>query len=614
MSTEDIDGTPDLDNQSEDATSESSSNLRDKCSACKSSRITERVRFLCSTCNPDNSTDYYCHYCVVQHLGQDHHVTDQKGALLDICDKHKNVNMFLCETCDLQLLCAECIPEHQNHPFWEISVNEKKVADIYKTVHEVLTKSDVVYKQIVKCLEKIRVSTESFDQLLDRYNEDCVAQLLTEVFLKSLEKTRPQIKGIVNENIKQRGDLVDAKELFDEVLTDTGDTQAAMRQVLASSILKAAKVYSEKLVQNHSEKQNQDRKIPMPYIKQSEIESHDNNVEQALEKLCDEIAKLISELIKTIRFEGLSTAVIDVYARNPGFIKFKKPVDIDAGIKIASCEAFFFVCFRDDTAGKMKVYSSASIEGACASIFNVPVATFSVASGPNFINTTHTAASFNCKTASNNVATAMPGIAWNEMIGTFLNGNSKVALINSKQISDGTAWQLDYAIVGGYKIQLCPDKKYPEKPYSFSAKLAAGSTQPGEVNIACISEDSMHLISISGAVEREHGSLRICCENKQLEHRGRYGCAFFQIETQQKEMLIANWCLECKLLEIIRIETEKGFPQTNLSNEVSRVGKLELRFDDLHEICMFKKSCIVVTKQQQIFTCADIFELIELWK
>ena len=590
----------------------SSRSLKFKCCACKSTRITERVRFLCMTCKPESSSDYYCHHCVVLHVGQDHHVTDQKGALLDICEKHKNVNMFICETCDLQMFCADCVQDHKNHDFCEIAGNVEKVVDIYKTVHEILANSDGVYKQIVKCLEKIKKSTECYDQLLDCYDEGCMKQFLTEVFNKSLEKVCPEIKLAVNENMKQKDELLEAKELFDDVLTDTSDTQVAMRQVLASSVLQVAKVYSEKLVQKYAEKQKQDRKIPLPYIKEPDIVSHTKGIELAMENLCDRMVESMSEFIRTMRFENISSSVIDVYGQNPGFLPFKKPLENDDGITIASCEAFFLVCCRNNMTGFMGVYYCGSIDGSCTWFVNVPIATFAVASGPNCINITYHATSFYHKTASNNVAISLPGIAWNDMLGTFINASGYVAVINCKQIYNATTWQIGYAIQHGGTIQLCHNKSYPEKPYSFSCKDAVGSSQRGEVNIVCISDNSMHLISISGAVEREHGSLRICCENKKLEHRGRFGCAFIQIETQLEKMFIANWCLECKLVEILKIDTEKGFPKDNLCNGSTRVGKMKLPFDDLQEIRIFKKSCIVVSKQQ-IFTCVDIFELIELW-
>ena len=132
-----------------DETSESE-NENSACNSCIET-FPLTVMYRCKSCPGDSSAAessgivasgdelVYCRLCIVgPHLRRNHEIVDSRGYKPAVCEEHRNLCLYYCETC-LCVFCSDCTKGHSLHKFKAL---EEEASEVRKKIFEYLTSSE----------------------------------------------------------------------------------------------------------------------------------------------------------------------------------------------------------------------------------------------------------------------------------------------------------------------------------------------------------------------------------------------------------------------------------------------------------------------------------------
>ena len=109
------------------------------------------VMYRCKSCRADSSAaesdgimasrdeTFYCRLCIVgPHLRRNHEIVDSKGYNPAVCDEHRNLCLYYCETCPC-VFCSDCTKSHNLRKFQPL---EEKASEVRGKIFAYITSSE----------------------------------------------------------------------------------------------------------------------------------------------------------------------------------------------------------------------------------------------------------------------------------------------------------------------------------------------------------------------------------------------------------------------------------------------------------------------------------------
>ena len=231
-----------LEEPQNNATSEAE-NESSECYSCME-KFPFNVMYRCKSCpvNSEAESDkmmassneiFYCRLCIVgPHLRRNHEIVDSKGYNPAVCDEHRNLCLYYCETC-LCVFCSDCTKSHSLHKFQPL---EEKAPEVRGKIFAYITSSEeqskpLKHKEAVtqSCFKKKAAFRNSFER--NKLTDTLCSNYEQEIRSKT-KKWCETLKDVLHDDETQTVALF---ENLKSVNAESGESCVKLKELLQTS-------------------------------------------------------------------------------------------------------------------------------------------------------------------------------------------------------------------------------------------------------------------------------------------------------------------------------------------------------------------------------------------
>ena len=544
-------------------------------------------------------------------------MTDQKGSPVSVCEKHKRVKYFLCITCDQKMFCITCtLNNHKAHDYIDSIEKEENLVCVKGKLHEVLENLDILYKQSAGFLESLKAAEEKFTSMVEPYKNNMV-EISKEVLMDALDMTQKETSDVKDLFENQNKELCENMKQFETVLKEFGDSQSSSRDYLSASSLKFGNLISDGNIEKLVAKFSEEVKLPLVYIEPEEIDNYHAEIQQARENLRKDVIELLRTFLKSFVFTRIGKLEIDLNSSSNGFKEFPCHKGDLENAHVTSTKYRFNLAILNGGDFKLHTYTDILATKPVKPLDSISSKFFKFIPGGDYDCLYFTSES-SCKKFQTNFLIKCRADQVAASFSHWISSEFCIPVIVFCRFSNGD-WITDYETSSTHantksldfhlKIVPCATKLYPEQPYGFAISNDIDG-QDMTPKIACISKNSLFLYSVYRNQEIDFGQRPIYCNRmNSSEHKGSFGCGFFSRWLFGKKFIsLAIWCLECQIVEVIKIpiEEENDLPKRPL-NQGDTEKMFQFNFiSAIQSITTFKRGLIIMTKDGKLYTCENI--------
>ena len=505
------------------------------------------------------------------------------------------------------MFCNTCaFIDHRTHDIVDLIENQERLVSTKRKLHEILENLDISYKQSARFLGSSKEVEESFNSMIDPYNDNIV-EITKDIILEALDLAEKETNEVKYLFENQKTELCEQTKHFERVLKDLGDSQSIVRDSLSASSLQFGNLLSDGKVEKLEEKLSEGLRLTLAFIKQRDISTYHHEIQQARDNLRKDVLELLRQFLKSFMFKQISKFEISLNSSSSGFKEFPWHRGSLENSQVTSTQYEFCLAVLKD--GEFKLYSYENIAAAEMAKSKTGASSQFFKFIPGEHNIVHFTSKKSFVAEKFSQKNALATCSSEEVVAHYYLYNPLPFIIFCRY-SNGN-WITNYETLSNnpHDFQLCDSKLYPEKPYSFALQQDCFETMISVV-IACISKDSLYLYSIQRIEEFDFGKRPINCKKmKSNEHKGKFGCGFLPFCYRERCIRLINWCLECQILEVLKIATEEkqnALPGQSLSHVDTEIV-LQFNFaPGIRSITTFKAGLIIMTKDWKLYTCDDI--------